>query len=223
MSQQGVTTRSPKRRPASEPSRRERKKQKQRADLLDVAQKLFLERGFDDVSMSLIAESADVAASTLYNYFPTKRSILVAIAQEDVKGLNSSLEELIPHLPNHPVEALIEEMRIEWSSIRSPQAKDLWRHLIATWILEYETKDESEFVVSRAGYKLFLQALIERWIEQGQICSQADAAALADSVNAIRFDAFCVYISLDQMELEDVLADAIGPLRLVFASSLTGE
>ena len=49
--------------------RRERKKRDTRKSLSDIATKLFIERGFDNVGVREIAEVADVSTTTLFNYF----------------------------------------------------------------------------------------------------------------------------------------------------------
>ncbi|HEY4571469.1 MAG TPA: helix-turn-helix domain-containing protein, partial [Kribbella sp.] len=46
--------------------RRERKKAELRARISEVATALFLDRGFDAVSVSEIAEAADVARPTVF-------------------------------------------------------------------------------------------------------------------------------------------------------------
>ena len=51
---------------------RERKKQRTRELIADTALELFLERGFDAVTIAEIAQRADVDAKTIYNYFPSK-------------------------------------------------------------------------------------------------------------------------------------------------------
>jgi AcrR family transcriptional regulator len=51
---------------------RERKKQRTRELIADTARELFLERGFDAVTVAEIARAADVDAKTVYNYFPSK-------------------------------------------------------------------------------------------------------------------------------------------------------
>lgn len=56
--------------------RRERKKQLTRQAISDVATSLFLERGFDDVTVAQIAAAADVAVQTVFNHFPTKEDLL---------------------------------------------------------------------------------------------------------------------------------------------------
>ena len=51
---------------------RERKKQRTRELIAGTALELFLERGFDAVTIAEIAQRADVDAKTIYNYFPSK-------------------------------------------------------------------------------------------------------------------------------------------------------
>ncbi|BDM72216.1 TetR family transcriptional regulator [Streptomyces nigrescens] len=54
---------------------RERKKRQTRQYISDVATGLFLERGFDAVTIAEIAEAADVSVNTVYNYFPAKEDL----------------------------------------------------------------------------------------------------------------------------------------------------
>lgn len=61
-----------------EPGRRERKKLATRRSIADHALRLFLERGFDSVTVAEIAEAADVAASTVFKHFPSKEAIAFA-------------------------------------------------------------------------------------------------------------------------------------------------
>jgi len=56
--------------------RRERKKARTRQTLADEALRLFLERGFDQVTVADVADAADVAVSTLFAHYPTKESLL---------------------------------------------------------------------------------------------------------------------------------------------------
>ncbi len=56
--------------------RRERKKARTHQALADEALRLFLERGFDEVTVTEIADAADVAVSTLFKHFPSKEALL---------------------------------------------------------------------------------------------------------------------------------------------------
>jgi AcrR family transcriptional regulator len=64
------------RRMVVEPGLRERKKQRTRQAITDVAWRLFLERGFDGVSVAEIARQAEVSEATVFNYFPTKEDLV---------------------------------------------------------------------------------------------------------------------------------------------------
>ncbi|MEU0938363.1 TetR family transcriptional regulator [Embleya sp. NPDC005971] len=61
----------------SEPAEglRERKKRRTRTHISDVATGLFLERGFDAVTVAQIADAAEVSVNTVYNYFPAKEDL----------------------------------------------------------------------------------------------------------------------------------------------------
>jgi AcrR family transcriptional regulator len=58
------------------PGLRERKKQRTRELIEDAALQLFLERGFDAVTIADVAERADVDVKTIYNYFPSKPDLV---------------------------------------------------------------------------------------------------------------------------------------------------
>src|SRR5277367_1408103 len=58
--------------------RRERKKLATRDAIADQAMRLFLERGYDAVTVAEIAEAADVAVSTLFKHFESKEAIAFA-------------------------------------------------------------------------------------------------------------------------------------------------
>jgi len=62
-------------------SRRERKKRATRQQIARTAVRLFLERGFEDVSVAEIAEAADVSKVTVFNYFPSKADMAFELAE----------------------------------------------------------------------------------------------------------------------------------------------
>ncbi|GAA1977310.1 TetR/AcrR family transcriptional regulator [Amycolatopsis minnesotensis] len=56
--------------------RRERKKAQTRQAISEAALALFLERGYDQVSVKEIADAADVAVTTLFKHFPGKEAMV---------------------------------------------------------------------------------------------------------------------------------------------------
>jgi AcrR family transcriptional regulator len=61
----------------SEMGLRERKKQRMYRDVSDVAIALFLEKGFENVSVAEIAAAAEISKPTLFRYFPTKEDLVL--------------------------------------------------------------------------------------------------------------------------------------------------
>lgn len=57
---------------------RDAKKERTRHRLVEVAYQLFTEQGYDQTTTSQIAAAAEVSPATLFNYFPTKDSLVFA-------------------------------------------------------------------------------------------------------------------------------------------------
>ncbi len=55
---------------------REKKKAKTKKMISDLATHLFIEKGYRAVTVAEVAEKAEVAVTTLFNYFPTKESLV---------------------------------------------------------------------------------------------------------------------------------------------------
>lgn len=66
---------------SSPPGRRERRKIETRQRLFRAAMELFQEKGFDATTIDEIAERADVAKGTVFNYFPQKTAFLTTSYQ----------------------------------------------------------------------------------------------------------------------------------------------
>jgi AcrR family transcriptional regulator len=71
--------------------RRERKKLETRRRIFRSAFELFALRGFDGTTVEEIANRADVAKGTVFNYFPQKRAFLLAAHQEWMAQLKEDL------------------------------------------------------------------------------------------------------------------------------------
>jgi AcrR family transcriptional regulator len=58
-----------------EPGLRQRKKAKTRLLISEIATKMFIDRGFDTVTVAEVAAAADVSVATIFNYFETKEDL----------------------------------------------------------------------------------------------------------------------------------------------------
>ena len=75
-----------------EEGRRERKKRETRERIYESARQLFLERGFAAVTVDQIAEAADVAQTTFFNYFQSKGALLREMTSEVSERLETMLQ-----------------------------------------------------------------------------------------------------------------------------------
>jgi len=72
---------------------RERKKRLMRQQLSDTATQMFLERGFDPVRVTEIAEACGVSEKTVFNYFPTKESLILDRLEAMMASVKTGLAE----------------------------------------------------------------------------------------------------------------------------------
>lgn len=71
---------------------RERKKLQTRNNILEVAWRLFEEKGFDNVKVAEIADEANISVKTLFTYFNSKESIIFAGENELIDAIKSAFE-----------------------------------------------------------------------------------------------------------------------------------
>jgi AcrR family transcriptional regulator len=88
---------------------RERKRRLTRQLISDAATTLFATRGFDNVKVSEVADRVGVSEKTIYNYFPSKESLVLDDADERVEALARALRERRPG--QSPTDAVVEAIK----------------------------------------------------------------------------------------------------------------
>jgi AcrR family transcriptional regulator len=92
-----------------EPRPRRRRPAERPAQILDAAERVFNRRGYDRATTREIAAEAGVSEGTLYNYFGSKRAILLALIdsvgeswRQDIERIRAgTLEEAMAQLIAH--------------------------------------------------------------------------------------------------------------------------
>jgi AcrR family transcriptional regulator len=80
----------------AEPGLRERKKLETREHLARTAVRMFLERGFDEVSVAEIAEAAGVSKMTVFNHFPAKEELVFELGGRPLPDLAGAVRDRAP-------------------------------------------------------------------------------------------------------------------------------
>jgi len=86
------------------PDRRSRRRLATRQAISDAATRLFHKRGFDQVTVDVIAEAADVGRMTVFNHFPRKEDMFFDLDDYLRAELIAALQQREPGVP--PIETL---------------------------------------------------------------------------------------------------------------------
>ena len=90
--------------------RRARQKASLRREIITAASHLFVEEGFDAVTMRKLAARIEYSPTTIYLYFKDKRELFAAVCQDTFDQLSRKFERL-QAVPHAPVEHLREGLR----------------------------------------------------------------------------------------------------------------
>jgi AcrR family transcriptional regulator len=110
--------------------RRQRRIDRRRAEILAAAARIIAEKGYANTTTREIAEAADVAEGTLYNYFANKREILLAIANETEAPMESAVMAT-EHIRNREAVVMLVERALDFQEAQV----HFWRSVLAeAWV-----------------------------------------------------------------------------------------
>jgi AcrR family transcriptional regulator len=128
-----------------------------RQRLLDTAFALFAERGFHATTYDEIADAADMARATVFNYFPRKDDLIMGIAQE-----------------RRAAAAVILRNDLDMDAPTATVLRDMLRHVAELY--------EADRARNQAFVRCTLQAgsaLIPGWFDSAELFTTAIAAGQA--------------------------------------------
>ncbi len=100
------------------PTRRERERLRHRNEILDAAEALLARKNFHECSMAEIAQEAEFAVGTLYNFFESKDELYVALLDRIGEEFMAEFERRAAGQED-PVEALGELVRLKAEFLRA--------------------------------------------------------------------------------------------------------
>jgi AcrR family transcriptional regulator len=155
-------------------SRRERKKEETRSNIIDCAVTFFKEKGFNETSMEEIAESADVSKGTLYNYFQDKESILVGYFQMIIGEFGKEIKE-----------SLNEDIDIKTRLfILLDFVSEMFKNEKELAVIYFQYRMQTRFIINqdddskRSGIEKWVLEIIEKAQESKQLRSDIPALIL---------------------------------------------
>jgi AcrR family transcriptional regulator len=182
--------------------------------VLDAAQSLFAENGFDGTSTKAIADRAGVATGLIFYYFGSKRELLDTLVEErtlveELKGMLASTVNADPYTT------------LVAFGVRLQRAMQERRELMQILLQDFLTVSRESSEPSRlqellGASKEALTEYLERAIEQGRL-DMVDAAVLAENYLA------SMLIHALFMKGEQPEAFVLESARILVARSRRGE
>ncbi|MEW6207293.1 MAG: TetR/AcrR family transcriptional regulator [Acidobacteriota bacterium] len=161
--------------------RREREKEALRQEILDAARDLFVQEGYENVSMRRIAEKIDYSPTTIYLYFEDKADLLFHLCEETFKRLVVKGEKILAEKTDPLTKVKkIGRNYIEFG-LRHPN------HYKVTFMVQHSHEEMKQRYENSTGHRAFelLQSSVEECIRAGifkrvdpSIASQALWAAV---------------------------------------------
>ncbi len=98
--------------------RRGREREAHRREILDAAERVFAARGYEAATVEAITAEAEFAAGTLYNFFPGKEQLFLAVADRILDDMIERFDREVEPLRDRPREAVTRYIALRLDEIR---------------------------------------------------------------------------------------------------------
>ena len=180
--------------------KRDRQKQDREQRILAAARHLFDRKGYAGTAMEDIARRANLAVGTLYNYFPSKDDLLLAIFRRDSERVIALAERILADSPSDPVEAIAALADAFMQSVAAEE-RMLWREVFVASIASPDTLGARMFALDTRMIEMFA-AMIEKLKEQGQLETETDSARAAGLLYGICLNWSLAYATRGDLTFE---------------------
>jgi len=186
---------------------RERKKRQREQTILDAAEKLFRESGYERTTMAQIAEAADVSTVTVFNYYKTKGELLLALISNENAVLLDKLRRL-SHSKRKGFDSLILDFfRIVVEESMRQVDKSLWRHVISTSIVNPSSDFGDAYKrLQREILDLLVETVAPHFAGVGKIPTPSKTVtAFCDVLYPLHYMEFCNFVAEDSASVGSYL------------------
>ena len=158
-------------------NRRELNKRQCRKRILKASRRLFSGKGYEDTTMDDVAKRAEVSRATLYNYFPSKVSLLVGIAEAELADMHHLIND---ELKNEPSDLL------KLRRVLEVVVYDTVSYIALSRKITYlnSCPESSMYAIRLDMLKIFTE-LVEGAQRQGDFCPDAEVGKIVDMIMGI--------------------------------------
>jgi AcrR family transcriptional regulator len=192
--------------------RRERQKQLREARILRAAARLFETQGYDATGMKGIARRARLAVGTLYNYFPSKPELVLALIRRDAaEGLEAG-EAVLKQPPADPVAAVQALLEYELEPF-ARHDRALWRELTAAALRDARVGEG--FFATDLRLVAQLATLVRELAARGDLRDGLDPNRAAFAIYGVFLLWFLAFTTNEAVGLETARAEVRRGVSLV--------
>jgi AcrR family transcriptional regulator len=181
---------------------RDRQKQERERRILKAAERLFARKGFAGVAMEEVAGRAGLAVGTLYNYFPSKLALLLAILRRETQSLLARGQKVLDAPGRDPVAAVSAFTEIFLDDLMREE-RGLWREMFGAAIAEPAVVGRRLFEAD-AQLVTQLAALLDRYRSSGVLEADIESTPAAIVLYGVCFTWMTAYLMNDEITAETV-------------------
>ena len=179
------------------------KKIRARRTILDAAHDLFVIKDYAQTTMEAVAAQAEVAVGTLYNYFPTKGDLLLAlIADSDEKYIQAG-ERMVEQPNDDPVKALADIMVLATKHCVRQVGKSIWCQVSATSLTNADSSFGVQYALTTRKHEELVVAMMYELQRRGKIRSDIDAARASHYLFSMKSKLFLNFVASSTMPLNE--------------------
>ncbi|WP_165496993.1 TetR/AcrR family transcriptional regulator [Phytopseudomonas dryadis] len=184
-------------------SLRERKRRERQRTILLAAADAFKAKGVDGARLEEIAEKADVSLGTVYNYFPTKDALLLALV---TLYRTEAREERLPLIENPPTD-VCETFSLLYSHLIDGALKyldrEIWRYgqvvgLVSSWEPGRQESWNNEQLLIKDQ-----ETLLAHFKDQGALPADFQPALWATTLHAVGLFWWQYFLANDDISAEE--------------------
>ena len=185
--------------------------------VLDAADALFREQGYEITKIEEIAEQVSVAPASVYNYFKNKPNLLMEIALRHVRSALPERRKFLNNLPEDPIEGIITFERMLADQAVRHLTRESWRIVMSAQFLD------TDGVAHRTGKRLDLLLrrqyvlMLSVYQQNGRIKPDVDIAVLCDLLLGIGSAALVRLVTSTTMTVEAMREWGIPHLQMVLS------
>lgn len=196
---------------------RERKKVELEEKIRSASRDVFLENGYTQTTVEKIAEKAGIGVGSIYNYFPSKADIFLAIMSRELQLEDDDEQQLEHDLENDVAESVLSILSPFFRTTKM-LGRRIWRELLAA---AFSTSKASSFLAKgmmKLDYRLIarIEEYLQRQKSAGRFGGSFDPREAAMAVYSCAMGQFMLFVYQDDADFESLEKGTRGQIRFLF-------